>query len=126
LEEALIFRPDPAAFMETDHMIIGAMAEPASRPYFDPIILPFSHASEAPGFFFGKSPKSRMDFSHLKCISTYRRRRYVSRTSSALTEFGNEVTTTMNSLNTTVFSRSMLPLPDARHSSLFRDFSHAS
>jgi hypothetical protein len=35
------------------------------------IILPFNHARDAAGFFFGKSPKSRMDFSLLKCISTY-------------------------------------------------------
>jgi hypothetical protein len=43
------------------------------------IILPFSHASDAAGFFLGKSPKSSMDFSLLKCISTCQRQRYVSR-----------------------------------------------
>jgi hypothetical protein len=48
------------------------------------VILPFSRASEAAEFFFGKSPKSGMDFSRLKCISICQRQRYVSRTSTAL------------------------------------------
>jgi hypothetical protein len=32
----------------------------------------------------------------------------------------------MNALNAAVFSYSLLPLPDTRLSSLFRDYSHAS
>jgi hypothetical protein len=31
-----------------------------------PIIVPFNHASDAAGFFFGKSPKSRIDFQSLE------------------------------------------------------------
>jgi hypothetical protein len=89
------------------------------------IILPFSHASEAAGFFFGNSPKSIMDFSRLKCIPACHRQRYASSTSLAVTEAGSDVAATMNSLNATVFSRNLPPLRDARRSSFFRDFSQA-
>jgi hypothetical protein len=90
------------------------------------IILPLSHASGATGFFFGKSPKSGMDFSRLNCISTCHHRRYASRTSSALTVAGSDVITTINSLNATVFSCSLFSLRDARWSSRSPDFSHPS
>jgi hypothetical protein len=63
------------------------------------IILPFSRASDATGFFFGKPPKPGTAFSLLKCIPACRRQRYVSRTSSGVTEFGSDVTATIYSLN---------------------------
>jgi hypothetical protein len=90
------------------------------------IILPFSRASEAAGFFLGTSLKPGIDFSLLKCISTCHLKRYVSRTSPVLIQCGSEVTATMNALNAAVFSCNLLPLRDARCSSLFRNGSHAS
>jgi hypothetical protein len=63
------------------------------------IILPFSRASDATGFFLGKPPKPGTAFSLLKYIPACRRRRYVSRTSSGVTEFGSDVTATIYPLN---------------------------